>query len=131
MGTKSAARHWGARKERRRDEATAGNLEHGARSIRPATGCRTEEVAVGVRDQRGRWLCAIGAIGLGAEAVQNGKGASVAAGGLGDLEDRAFFIHSAECCRAEELAIGVGIKPATGCVPSAPLKLTRVVGVLA
>ena len=73
----------------------------------------------------------IGTIGA-VEADQGGGGAGVAAGGLGDLEHRAVAVRPAAGCRAEQVAVGVGDQAGlTDTAPLAPLKLTRVVGVLA
>ena len=50
----------------------------------------------------------------------------------GDLEHRAVAVRPAAACRAEQVAVGVGDQAAdTESAPLVPLKLTRVVGVLA
>jgi hypothetical protein len=49
----------------------------------------------------------------------------------GDLEHRAVSIRSALICRAEEVAVGSEMRSEIGSAPLVPLKLTRVVGVLA
>ena len=65
--------------------------------------CCTEQVAVGVGDQVAIRSGTVGAV----EADQGGRRASVAGGGLGDLEYRAEAVRPAACCCAEQVAVGI------------------------
>ena len=86
---------------------------------------------------RSPWASAIrlplrsGTVGA-VEADQGDRGAGIAGGGLGNFEHGAVAVRPAPCRCAEQVPAGVGDQTAvTGLAPLVPLKLTRVVGVLA
>jgi hypothetical protein len=110
-------------------EAAAGDLEHRAVLVRSTCNRGAEKIAFRVRDQP---TFRIGTLdGVGAKADQGGGGVGVAVGGLGDLERRAFAKRPANCCRAEQIASGVGDQPGSGRGTVRAVEVTRVVGALA